>query len=316
MRGRKLKKFIIRRILVGLFTLFIIVSLTFFLITLAPGDPIMAKCQQMSESARVVAIAKYGLDKPVLVRYGIYMKNLILHGDLGESFIYVGRSVQDTIQKTAPISAKIGGIALLIQVFIGVIIGTFAAMNREKVTDQVIRVAVVLAICVPSFVFASLLQYYIAFKLKWLPIFGWGKPEHYVMPVIAMGIGGLAGYTKYMRNSTIGVMNEDYIVTAKAKGVTKGRLIRKHILRNALIPVITMLGPSIAAIFGGSFILESIFGIAGMGSSYVKAVQDSDYSLILGQTVFFAAIYIIALIFVDIMYGIVDPRIRLARDKN
>lgn len=311
-----MKKFIIKRIIVGFITLFIITSMTFFLITLAPGDPIMAKSKQMSESARAVVIAKYGLDQPVLVRYTTYMKNLIFKGDLGESFIYVGRSVQDTIKKNAPISAKIGGIALLLQVSIGVFIGTIAAMNREKITDQVIRVLVVIAICIPSFVFASLLQYFIAFKMKLLPIFGWGEPQHYVMPVMAMTIGGLAGYTKYMRNSTIGVMNEDYIVTAKAKGVSKVRLVRKHILRNALIPVITMLGPSIAAIFGGSFILESIYGIHGMGSSYVKAVQDSDYTMILGQTIFFAAIYIIALIFVDIMYGVVDPRIRMAQNKH
>ncbi len=219
------------------------------------------------------------------------------------------------LQKNAPVSGRIGGIALLIQIGLGVLLGIIAAMSREKIADQLIRVLVVISICVPSFVMAALLQYFIAFKFRLTPIFGWGDPVHYVMPVIAMTIGGLAGYCKYMRNSTIGVLSEDYIVTAKAKGVSKARLVRKHVLRNALIPVVTMIGPSIAAIFSGSFILESFFGIPGLGSYYVKAIQDNDYTMILGQTIFFAGLYIASLILVDILYGVVDPRIRLAKSK-
>ena len=309
-----MKQFIVRRILMGIFTLFVIVTLTFLLLNMAPGDPIAAKCKQMPDAAKAIVMAKYGLDQPMFTRYLIYMKNL-LTGDLGESFIYVGRSVNETIAKNAPISAQIAGIALAIQVFVGVILGVIAALSREKFADQVIRVMVVLAVCIPSFVFAGLLQYFIAFKMKLTPIFGWGQPIHFVLPVISMAIGGIAGYTKYMRNSTISVANEDYIVTAKAKGVSKVRLIRKHILRNALIPIITMLGGSLAGLFGGSFILESMFGIPGLGSYYVKAVQDSDYTMVLGQTVFFAALFIVALILVDILYGLVDPRIRVAKNK-
>lgn len=308
-------RFIIRRILIGLMTLFIIISATFFLVSMAPGDPILARSKQMPEKARAVVMEKYGLDESMMVRYGLYMKNLILEGDLGESFIYTGRSVNDVIAKNAPISGKIGGIALLIQIALGVLLGIIAAMSREKIADQIIRVIVVISICIPSFVLAALLQYFIAFKFRLTPIFGWGDPIHYVMPVIAMAIGGLAGYCKYMRNSTIGVLSEDYIITAKAKGVSKTRLIRKHVLRNALIPVVTMIGPSIAAIFSGSFILESFFGIPGLGSYYVKAIQDNDYTMILGQTIFFAALYIASLILVDILYGIVDPRIRLVKSK-
>ncbi len=308
-------RFIIRRSLIGIMTLFVIVSATFFIVSLAPGDPIVARSKQMPEKARAVVMEKYGLDKSIFVRYSLYMKNLLLEGDLGESFIYTGRSVNDVISKNAPISGRIGGIALLIQIAGGVLLGVVAAMSREKIADQLIRVLVVLSICVPSFVLAALLQYYVAFKFRLAPIFGWGDPVHYVMPVIALAIGGLAGYCKYMRNSTIGVMSEDYIVTAKAKGVSKIRLVRKHVMRNALIPVVTMIGPSIAAIFGGSFILESIFGIPGLGSYYVKAIQDNDYTMILGQTIFFAGLYIASLILVDILYGIVDPRIRLAKEK-
>lgn len=307
-------RFIGRRLIIGLMTLIIIVTLTFLLVNLAPGDPVSAKIRQLPDSARETIEKKYGLDKSMFERYIIYMKSLAT-GDLGDSYIYVGRSVNEVIAKNAPVSGRIVGIAIILQLIIGLFLGTLAGIFREKIADQVIRVMVVIAICVPSFVFAALLQYFVAFKWKLTPIFGWGDPIHYVMPVIAMTIGGLAGYTKYMRNSTIGVVNEDYIVTAKAKGVSKTRLIRKHVLRNASIPIITMLGSSLAGLFGGSFILESFFGIPGLGSYYVKAVQDSDYSMLIGMTVFFAAFYIFILILVDIMYGIADPRIRVAKGK-
>lgn len=307
-------RFVGRRLMIGVMTLFVIVTLTFLLVNMAPGDPVAAKVRQMPDSARENIERKYGLDKSMFERYLLYMKNLV-QGDLGESYIYVGRSVNDTIADNAPVSGKIVGMAILLQLIIGLILGTMAGLMRERVMDQVIRVLVVLAICIPSFVFAALLQYFVGFKWGLTPIFGWGEPIHYVLPVVAMTIGGLAGYTKYMRNSTIGVVNDDYIVTAKAKGVSRFRLVRKHVLRNASIPIITMLGSSLAGLFGGSFILESFFGIPGLGSYYVKAVQDSDYSMIIGQTVFFAAFYIFILIVVDIMYGVADPRIRVAKGK-
>jgi oligopeptide transport system permease protein len=307
-------RFIGRRLIIGITTLLVIVTLTFLLVNMAPGDPVSAKIRQLPDSARETIERKYGLDKSMFERYFIYMKNLV-QGDLGDSYIYVGRSVNEVIAKNAPVSGRIVSMAIVLQLIVGLSLGTMAGIFREKIADQIIRVVVVIAICIPSFVFAALLQYFVAFRWQLTPIFGWGEPIHYVMPVIAMTIGGLAGYTKYMRNSTIGVINEDYIVTAKAKGVSKLRLIRKHVLRNASIPIITMLGSSLAGLFGGSFILESFFGIPGLGSYYVKAIQDSDYSMIIGMTAFFAAFYIFILIIVDIMYGIADPRIRVAKSK-
>lgn len=309
-------KFICKRLIYGIITLFLITTATFFLIAGAPGDPIVAKCAQMPEKTQKIVRAKYGLDEPIVVRYGIYMKNLVLHGDFGDSIIYSGRSVNEVIKKNAPISAKIGGLALIIQVVIGVLLGIIAALNREKIADQIIRVLVVLAICIPSFVFAALLQYYLAFKLKLVPVFGWGRPINYILPVLAFSIGGIASYCKFMRNSTIEVIGEDYILTAKAKGVKKVRLIKKHIIRNAIIPIITMIGPAIAGIFGGSFIIEKMFGIPGLGAYYVKAVSDNDYTMILGQTIFFAMLFIASLVFVDILYGLADPRIRVAKGKK
>lgn len=306
-------KFIAKRTLYSIVTLFLIITATFFLIAGAPGDPIAAKVGQMPEKAQGVIRARYGLDKPVTERYLIYMKGLVTTGDFGESIIYTGQSANDVIKKNAPISAKIGIIAVILQITIGVSLGLVSALNREKLGDHIIRVCVVLAICVPSFVIAALLQYFVAFKWRLVPVFGWGQLKHYILPVTAYALGGIASYTKYMRSSTISVINEDYVITAKAKGCKQDRIIKKHILRNSMIPIVTMIGPAIAGIFGGSFILEKMFSIPGLGNYYVKAVSDGDYTMIIGLTIFFAILYTIALILVDILYGIVDPRIRVAR---
>ncbi len=306
-------RFIIKRTAYSLFTLFLIITATFFLIAGAPGDPIASKVGQMPEKAQEVIKVKYGLDKPVFERYVIYMKDLITTGDFGESITYTGVSANDVIKKNAPISAKIGVIAIALQITIGVCLGLVSGLNREKLGDHIIRVSVVLAICIPSFVFAALLQYFIGFKWELTPVFGWGELKHYILPVTAYAIGGIASYTKYMRNSTISVLNEDYIITAKAKGCKPGRIVRKHILRNSMIPIVTMIGPAIAGIFAGSFILEKMFSIPGLGNYYVKAVSNSDYTMIIGLTIFFAILYTIALILVDILYSVVDPRIKISK---
>lgn len=309
-------KFIGKRLAFAVLTLFLIATATFFLVAGAPGDPIAAKVGQMPEQAQAIINAKYGFDRPVVERYFMYMKNLITTGDFGESIIYTGKSANDIIRDNTLISAKIGLIAITLQATIGVLLGLIAALNRGKPVDHIIRVLVVLAICVPSFVFAALLQYFLAFKWKLVPVFGWGELRHYILPVAAYAIGGIASYCKYMRNSTLSVISEDYIVTAKAKGCTKKRVVRKHILRNSMIPIVTMIGPAVAGIFAGSFIIEKMFAIPGLGSYYVKAVSDNDYTMVIGLTIFFAILYVLALIIVDILYGIVDPRIRVAKGKK
>ncbi|XCP85972.1 ABC transporter permease [Roseburia hominis] len=309
-------KFIGKRLVYAVLTLFLIATATFFLVSGAPGDPIAAKVGQMPEQAQAIINAKYGLDKPVVERYVIYMKNLLTTGDFGESIIYTGKSANDVIRDNTLVSAKIGLLALFFQATIGISLGLVAALNRGKKIDHFIRFMVVLAICVPSFVFAALLQYFLAFKLKVVPVFGWGELKHYILPVTAYAIGGIASYTKYMRNSTLSVIGEDYIVTAKAKGCKKGRVIKKHVLRNSMIPIVTMIGPAVAGVFAGSFILEKMFSIPGLGFYYVKAVSDNDYTMVIGLTIFFAILYVGALIVVDILYGIVDPRIRVTKGKK
>lgn len=309
-------KFIGKRLAYAILTLFLIATATFFLVAVAPGDPIAAKVGQMPEQAQEIIEKKYGLDKPVFQRYTTYMKNLITTGDFGESIVYTGKSANDVIKENTWTSAKIGLLAILFQVTIGVALGMIAALNRGKPVDHVIRVLVVLAICVPSFVFAAVLQYFLAFKWKLVPVFGWGQLKHYILPVAAYAIGGIASYTKYTRSSMISVIGEDYIVTAQAKGCKRKRIVKKHVLRNSMIPIITMIGPAISGVFAGSFILEKMFSIPGLGFYYVKAVSDNDYTMIIGLTIFFAILFVGALIVVDILYGIADPRIRVAKGKK
>ena len=309
-------KFIGKRLAYAILTLFLIATATFFLVAGAPGDPIAAKVGQMPEQAQEIIEKKYGLDKPVFQRYTTYMKNLITTGDFGESIVYTGKSANDVIKENTWTSAKIGLLAILFQVTIGVALGMIAALNRGKPVDHVIRVLVVLAICVPSFVFAAVLQYFLAFKWKLVPVFGWGQLKHYILPVAAYAIGGIASYTKYTRSSMTSVIGEDYIVTAQAKGCKRKRIVKKHVLRNSMIPIITMIGPAISGVFAGSFILEKMFSIPGLGFYYVKAVSDNDYTMIIGLTIFFAILFVGALIVVDILYGIADPRIRVAKGKK
>lgn len=306
-------KFIGKRLVYAVVTLFLIATATFFLVAGAPGDPIAAKVGQMPEQAQVIIREKYGLDKPLFERYTTYMKNLITTGDFGESIIYTGKTANDVISENVWVSVKIGLIAIALQITIGIGLGLISALNRGKAVDHVIRFMVVLAICIPSFVFAALLQYFLAFKWKLVPVYGWGSWQHYILPVAAYAIGGIASYTKYMRTSTLSVISEDYIITAKAKGCSQGRTVRKHILRNSMIPIVTMIGPALAGVFAGSFILEKMFSIPGLGLYYVKAVSDNDYTMIIGLTIFFAILFVAALIVVDILYGIVDPRIRVAK---
>ena len=294
-------KFIGKRLAYAILTLFLIATATFFLVAGAPGDPIAAKVGQMPEQAQEIIEKKYGLDKPVFQRYTTYMKNLITTGDFGESIVYTGKSANDVIKENTWTSAKIGLLAILFQVTIGVALGMIAALNRGKPVDHVIRVLVVLAICVPSFVFAAVLQYFLAFKWKLVPVFGWGQLKHYILPVAAYAIGGIASYTKYTRSSMISVIGEDYIVTAQAKGCKRKRIVKKHVLRNSMIPIITMIGPAISGVFAGSFILEKMFSIPGLGFYYVKAVSDNDYTMIIGLTIFFAILFVGALIVVDIL---------------
>ena len=310
-----MKNYILKRLGFGILSLAVIATVSFFLISMKPGDPIAAKVQQLPESSRVVLVEKYGLNDPLSTRFFNYMKGLILEGNLGESIVYEGRTVNTLLKTSAIVSAKVGIIAVFIQVVFGVLIGMFQALNRGRFSDQVIRVISVLTICIPSFVFCALLQYFVGYKWRLAPIMGWGEAKHYVLPVAAYALSGIATYSKYMRTSTVGVLSEDYIQTAIAKGCSRTRLVFKHVLRNAILPVVTMVPVAIGNVFAGSMVIEKFFSVPGLGQHYVKAISDSDSYMILGMAIFFALMYIVSLFFVDILYGLVDPRIRITKSK-
>ena len=305
-------KFTLKRFGYMIMTLFLAASITFMLIHAIPGDPMASLGKKLPEQIRANYYAKYGLDKPLITQYGLFLKNAV-KGDLGESLTYPGRSVTDTIVKSAPISARIGGQALLVGVSLGIIMGILAAFKRGKLPDYVVMFIAILGISVPSFVVASLLQWLLTVQLRVLPTTGWGEFKHTILPTIALSFSSIATYARYMRANCLDVIGQDYILTAKAKGVSSFSLVFKHVIRNAILPAITLLGPQVAGIFTGSFVVESIFAIPGLGQYFVEAVSNRDYSMIMGQAVFVSALFIIALFLVDIIYGLVDPRIRVSK---
>lgn len=307
-------KFTLKRFGYMIMTLFIAASITFMLIHAIPGDPMASMGRNLPEQIKANYYAKYGLDKPLITQYGMFIKNAI-KGDLGESLSYPGRSVTETIKKSAPISARIGGQALLVGVSIGILMGILAAFKRGKLPDYLVMFIAILGISVPSFVVASLLQWLFTVKFMILPTTGWGEFKHTILPTIALSFSSIATYARYMRANCLDVIGQDYILTAKAKGVSSASLVFKHVIRNAILPAITLLGPQIAGIFTGSFVIESIFSIPGLGQYFVSAVSNRDYSMIMGQAVFVSALFIIALFLVDILYGLVDPRIRVSKKR-
>ncbi|NLY72984.1 MAG: ABC transporter permease [Tissierellia bacterium] len=309
-----MKKYIIKRIAYMLLTLWIVITLTFFLMHSIPGDPLAYMAKTLPEQTRINFYEKYGLDKPVYVQYGIFMKNLITKGDLGESIRYPGRTVTDTISKHATVSGRLGLQAIAVGITIGIVLGVIAALNRNRWPDYLVMFIAILGVTVPLFIIAALLQYTLSVKFKLLPTTGWGKFKHTIIPTIAMCFGSIATYARYMRSNVLEVINQDYILTAQAKGVSPFNVVRKHVLRNAILPAITILGPQIAGIFTGSFVIERIFSIPGLGSYYISSISDRDYTMIIGTTVFYAALFIVSQLVVDLLYGVVDPRIRVSGD--
>lgn len=305
-------KFICKRLGYMLLTIFVIITITFMLTHAIPGDPLGEAAEKMAPEARANFMAKYNLDKTVFQQYTIYITNVFTKGDLGDSMIFPGRSINDIIKQTIPVSAAVGIQSLAFGVIVGLILGIIAAFNRSKAPDYIVMTLALVFVSVPSFVFAALLQYLFAGG-KWnlLPTTGWGEYKHTILPALAGCFGYVASYARYMRASCLDVIGQDYIQTAKAKGVSKGALIWKHIIRNAILPIITMLGLSVAFVVTGSFVIETIFGVPGTGQYFVQSVSNRDYTMIMGMVIFTSILYIVALIVIDILYTLIDPRIKL-----
>ena len=309
-------KFILKRIGYMFVTVWIIATITFMLVHAIPGDPLASAARKLPEQIRINFYEKYGLNDTVVVQYGRFMKNMVLHADLGESLAYPGRKVSDVIINHAPVSARLGIQAISMGFLLGVSLGILAAFNRGKWPDYIVMFIAILGISVPSFVMASLLQYFFTVQNMWLPTTGWGEFKHTILPSLALSFGSIATYARYMRANTLDVIGQDYILTAKSKGITKLSLVWNHVIRNSILPAITLLGPQLAGIFVGSFVIESIFAIPGLGFNFVSAIGDRDYTMIMGQTVFICTLVIIAYVLVDILYGLIDPRIRLTGQKR
>jgi ABC-type dipeptide/oligopeptide/nickel transport system permease component len=304
----------LKRLLAGIITVWFIATATFMAMHMVPGDPLMNDKAVTAEIRKNLEI-KYGLDKPVTEQYFIFMGNM-LRGDFGISFTQQNRRVNDIIRDHFPVSATLGLLAIFFAATGGIIWGALTALYRNRLPDIIIMFLVILGISVPSFVFAALGQLLLVninglLGFSLIPVAGWGTFSHMLMPSLVLGLGTMALLTRLMRSSMLEVVNEDYIKTAKAKGLSPLRIFFKHQLRNAILPVITILGPSIAAITTGGFVVELVFAIPGLGRYFVQAVQQLDYTVIMGTTVFFGAFLVLMVILVDIIYGFVDPRVRL-----
>ncbi|MDD6692140.1 MAG: ABC transporter permease [Lachnospiraceae bacterium] len=300
-------KYIVKRVILAIITLFLICFITFFLMNAIPGGPFNGE-KAKSEAVMAALNAKYGLDKPVGVQFINYMKNL-LHGDFGVS-LKTQRDIATTIRESFKVSAKIGGIAVVVALIFGIILGAVAALNRNKWPDHVIIFFVTLFTAMPSFVAASFLLLIFCIQLQWVPVWSTEHPS-YVLPVIALSLSPMAYITRLTKTSMLDVLGQDYIRTARAKGVRPTKVIFVHALRNALIPVITYVGPLIASILTGSLVVEKIFTIGGLGSKFVDSITNRDYPMIMGTTIFLAFIMVLMNLISDLVYKLVDPRIQL-----
>ena len=306
-------KYILKRILYAVIALFVVSTIAFFAVRMIPGNPIEAMTEKLPDEIRQQVFEQYGFDKPILEQYKLFFKELFTEGDLGESLKYRGRKVTDTIASYAPVSGLLGAEAIAIGVISGIILGIVAALNRGKWLDYLVMFIAVVGIAVPNFVLASCFQYFLTIRFHLFPTTGWEGFSYTVLPALALSFNSTAKYARYMRANCLDVLNQDYIITARSKGMSRFRLIRKHVLKNSILPIITLLGPQIALMFGGAFVIERIFAIPGLGSYFVSSVTDRDYTMVMGQTIFIAALYILSVLIVDILYGFIDPRMRVSQ---
>ncbi|WP_043764878.1 oligopeptide ABC transporter permease OppB [Algiphilus aromaticivorans] len=298
-----------RRLAAAVPTLLVLVTAAFFLMRAAPGGPFDDE-RVMPEEIRAQIEAAYHLDEPLWRQYLIYMGNLA-QGDLGPSFRYEGRTVNELIGEGLPVSLTIGGLALALALTLGILAGTTAALRRGRATDHIVMGLSMTGISIPNFVIAPLLILGFAVYLGWLPAGGWegASWRHLVLPVIALGLPQVAYVARLLRGSLIEVLSSDYIRTARAKGLPGRTIVLRHALRPALLPVLSYLGPAAAALITGSVVMEQIFGIPGLGRHFVQGALNRDYTLVLGLVLFYGALIIAFNFVVDVLYGVLDPRV-------
>lgn len=307
-------KYLGQRLIYIIIALFLIITATFFLMRLAPGNPFASE-RAIPPAIQESLNEKYGLDNPWYVQYKDYLINTAT-GDFGTSMKYKYRETNDMIAEGFPISMTLGLEAMFIAVSLGVLIGTIAALFHNKWPDYLMSIVAVIGISVPSFVMASVLQYYLALQLGWFPIAGWNGFIYSILPAVALASTPMAFIAKLTRSSMLEETNSEYVKMAKAKGLSRWVVVFKHALRNALLPVVTYLGPLTAGIITGSFVIEEIFAIPGIGKYFVTSISNRDYTVIMGTTVFYSVILLLAVLIVDILYSFIDPRISLKGGKS
>ena len=301
-------RYTLKRIGIALLTIFVLATITFFLLKLLPGDPFLNI--KVPAAIQEKQMAYYGLDKPVFQQYFIYLKNLVT-GNLGTSLKYIGRSVTDIIADFFPVSATLGLIALLFAELIGILFGILSAQYKNRWPDYVLMFFAILGIALPSMVIGPLIRYFFGVQLRILPVSGWGSLEQMIMPAFVLGLATIASNTRLMRACMLATTTQDYIKTAQAKGLKPAQIVVRHELKNSLVPMLAGIGPAIASVMMGSFVVEKIFVIPGLGKHFVSAVTTLDYPLIMSLTIFFGTILVTMNLLVDLLYGVVDPRIRL-----
>ncbi len=301
-------KYIGKRLVAAVLSLVALITVVFFLVRLMPGEPFTSAklTQQVADNMRHY----YGFDKPLIVQYFQYIGNL-LRGDFGYSMKYTNKTVNDIIGQTFPFSADLGIRALVLAISVGLILGILSALHRGKTIDFVCVLVAIIGTSMPDFIVGALLQYFFGIKWGLLPVARYLGFEYTILPSIGLAFYTLAQVSRIMRASMLEVVQQDYIKTARAKGLSDLRITARHQIRNAIMPVITVLGPTVAAVLTGTFVIESIFAIPGMGKYYVESVANNDYSMILGMTVFYGSFLILCNLIVDILYGVVDPRVRV-----
>ncbi|QBS37303.1 ABC transporter permease [Thermaerobacter sp. FW80] len=303
-----MRRYLLQRLLLMLVSIWAVVTVTFILMHAIPGNPFSDP--RLRPEILVLMMEKYGLNDPLWEQYLRYWNNL-LHGDLGVSLKNIGQSVNRMIAEGFPESAWVGIQALLFALVVGLSMGIVAALNRNRWPDYLAMVIAVLGVSVPSFVIAVFGQWLFAVKLNWVPVLWNGRWETSVIPSLALGGTMLATLVRMMRTQMLDVLNQDYINTARAKGLSQREVVWRHAVRNAILPIVTLLGPLVAGVITGTVVIESIFGIPGLGKYYVESVYERDYPLILGTTLFYFIFLIVANFLVDMSYGLIDPRIRL-----
>ncbi len=307
-------RYIINRIALMFVTLFLIITLTFFLMHAIPGGPFTSD-KMLAPEIEAALNLKYHLNDPVWLQYLNYLKSVAML-DLGPSFKYPGISVNDMILDGLPVTLKIGALALLVVIVLGVPMGILAALKKDHWQDTLVMAFATIGIAIPSYVIATILLFVFALKLGWVPTFGLEEWRSYILPVLALSGFYLSYVARLTRSSMLDVLDQDFMKTAKAKGLSPMRILIHHGLRNALIPIVTVLGPVVANLLTGSFIIEQIFALPGIGRHFVLSISNRDYTTIMGITIFYACFLMLMILIVDMLYLIIDPRIKLAGKKS